>query len=221
MYSHSPSPLYPSTVLKSHFSPDIPCGIFLGHSLVVGEADGEVWGSWGLGDLKLTAADLLCYLSPLAEQPIWCPTAALLLSKASHSPAQATKPSLVIFADRKEWMMNTIGLGQEWRSSCWNLKRRERERFSINAWYRIAICTSNGSEHFLLLNGNWINYGCKSLPPPPPQWDLKANSLNLFFTSHISFFFSEIGSVKFIYTSSVHIDVAFLDCPNHLFLVSQ
>lgn len=32
----------------------------------------------------------------------------------------ANRPSRLTFADRNEWMMKTMVLGQQWRSSCWN-----------------------------------------------------------------------------------------------------
>jgi len=39
--------------------------------------------------------------------------------------SQATNPNLAILADRKEWRIKTIGLGQECKSSCceWGKKK--------------------------------------------------------------------------------------------------
>lgn len=96
-YFQAPSPLYPFTVLKRQFDSEAPCGVFLGCLLVVGEIDKRslgqlLQGSW---DLKPTVA---CDMDGTLAGGI----AALLPSKASRPPVQATRPSLVILADRKE-----------------------------------------------------------------------------------------------------------------------
>lgn len=77
------------------------------------EASGTVkQDSW---ELKLTVA---CYIWCITADGVryvtfWWHRSPLLLKGNSPLSVQATKPSLVILADRKEWMMKTIGLGQE------------------------------------------------------------------------------------------------------------
>lgn len=40
--------------------------------------------------------------------------------------SQATNPNLAILADRKEWRIKTIGLGQECKSSCCEWKKTKQ-----------------------------------------------------------------------------------------------
>lgn len=76
--------------------------------------------SWDPGWCLLLAGTGCCCW--LYFRLVWLPRLSL---KKQMDPTYATKPSLVIFADRKEWMMKTIGFGQEWRSSCWKYRKKK------------------------------------------------------------------------------------------------
>lgn len=56
----------------------------------------------------------------------WCVTVVCWCSGAlarSVGHYHARRPSRLTFAERKEWMMKTMVLGQQWRSSCWEKKK--------------------------------------------------------------------------------------------------
>lgn len=133
------SPAPPTLFCSKRFCSDIPCGVFLRVSLVVPGTDRGAWDvMWDSWDLAAGRACAVCCTAGCHTS--WG-------TAVAPREVQATKPSLVILADRKEWMMKTIGLGHEWRSSCWNVKGREHERFSINAWCSVVIFTSSQSIH--------------------------------------------------------------------------
>ena len=128
VYFQSASRLYPFTVLKKTLSLGESLLCFLRVPFVAGETDGEAGRCYsGLGVWSWVLH--LAVTGMLSETTLSWGRRSRLCSEVIHPSAQATNPSLVILADRKEWRMKTIGLGQEWRSSCWNLKRREQEKF--------------------------------------------------------------------------------------------
>lgn len=104
-------------------------------TLVVGDTDRGVWDSYA-GPLGSKADCGMWHrvhrsLHMVSDGTLSGGFAALLFLKASRPSVQATKPSLVILADRKEWMMKTIGLGQEWRSSWISPSLPPKSKYSI------------------------------------------------------------------------------------------
>lgn len=105
IYFQLHSSFYPFTVLKCPLILALFV-VFLGYHLSAGEADRGVWGSC-TGFWESKADGGMPYVEHGSLQMVQ-----VFFSKATCPSVQATKPSLVIFADRKEWMVKTIGLGQ-------------------------------------------------------------------------------------------------------------
>lgn len=97
VYSFALTPL--TLFCSKKFYSDIPCGVFFRVSLVVPGTD------------MLHGTPETCW--PAVHAPFAALPDVTLLWHCSRPSVQATKPSLVILADRKEWMMKTIGLGHE------------------------------------------------------------------------------------------------------------
>lgn len=93
------------------FHSDIPCGVSFRVSLEVSETNRGAWDvTWDSLNLNLVVHVTSGALPDGCHSPEAQPAS---FPKASRLSVQATKPSRVILADRKEWMMKTIGLGQE------------------------------------------------------------------------------------------------------------
>lgn len=87
------------------FYSDIPCGVCFSMFLEISETDRGAW------DVICDSRNLKLAVHPTSGTLPEARQASF--PKASRLSPQATKPSRVILADRKEWMMKTIGLGQE------------------------------------------------------------------------------------------------------------